>query len=244
MKRHLILLFICTLSIIASAQTKIFVSGGAAYSYGKFSGLNYVIERYNQTRQGQNGAAQSTTNMQPLKSYLGLGWRLGFCSYFDRLGIYMGISRTGRSAHTYAEVLDINSKNVHRDLKFTANSIGLEAALAMGHPDKDDFTLLVGGSADYINYQAYTAIDNEAYKRPLKDFTLGLTGFFEPTIMFTDRLGVGLRVSYQMALLAQDFTDLSVAINPATHQNDNPDRISSKCNNLSVQLMLNFVAGD
>jgi hypothetical protein len=244
MKRLLLLLFICTLSIIANAQTKIFVSGGAVYSYGKFSGLNYVIHRYNETRQGQNGAAQLTTNMQPLKAYLGFGWRLGFCSYFDRLGIYMGINRTGRSAHTFAEAQDVNSKTVHRDLKFTANSIGLEAALAMGHPDKDGFTLLVGGSADYINNQAYTAIDNEAYKRPLKDFTLGVSGFFEPTIMFTDRLGIGLRVSYQMATLAQDFTDLSVAINPATHQNDDPLRISSRCNNLSVQLMLNFIAGD
>jgi hypothetical protein len=230
--------------ILSRAQPLLICSLNPSVSVSPYKGLNYVIDRYNQTRQGQNGAATLSRNMRNLNVLTGLGWRLGLnLPFTDAGGMFFALNRTGRRASTFAQVTDVNGKSLQRDLRFTANSLNLEAGYYYGGSD-DGLMINFGGSLDLITLKAKTRLGTSDYKTVMDEFNVGISLFVQGDVYLNDNISVGLRPNYQYIPLTTSYADLNDAINPATAQYDTKEAASSKGNNFTLSLMLNLVLGE
>lgn len=216
-----------------------FVGGiGANFSRGDLDGLNFVLNRYNQTRQGQTGAAKITRPMQDINALVGIGWQLGINIEFSNDFIMAaGLNRVGRRGSTFAEGTDINNSTVRRDVRYTANTYNFDFGLGKV---LDGGYLLFGASVDFYNAKAYTRVNNNDYENVMTDLGLGASFFADLTFFLSDNVAIGLKPYYQFGLLKNDFSDLNQAINPATYTNDDFEDLQSLPNNIGVQLQLRF----
>ncbi len=243
MKKVILISLFLILCIQSRAQYQLVASFNPSASVGQFKGLNHVIDRYNETRQGQNGAAILSRNMRNITVMASLGWRLGIgVPFSDDGGIFFSMNRTGRRAHTYSQGKDINGKMYQRDLRFTANSFNLESSLFFGGSSSGGM-LSAGGSVDFVSHKAYTRLDDASYKEVMDELNVGISLFIQGDVYVYDNISVGLRPSYQFIPLTTSYSDLNDAINPATSQFDDRDDISSTGSNFTLSLMLNFVVG-
>lgn len=235
----LIILLAC-LSLKSSAQDFRFVFGlGPNFSRGNLRGLNYTLNRYNDTRQGRSGQATVTRPMQDINSLSGLSLQFGFHGEFESgFTVATGFSRVGRSGSTYAEVTDVNGRVGRRDVKYTANSYNIE--LALGLTSYERGYLLIGGSTDFFNVKSFTKVNDNEYDEVMSDLSLGFSLFADITFFLTDNIAIGIKPYYQLGLLNNDFTPLNRAINNATYRNDNFEDVWSSPSNVGLQLMLRF----
>jgi hypothetical protein len=238
MKRFLYALLIIVISSSAvSAQSLRLVGGiGGNYSIGSYKGLNFVIDRYNATRQGQTGAATVTRPMSNINSLVGVSWQIGFTlENASGLTLYTGINRVGRSATSYAEATDINNNTGRRDVRFTSNSLNFELGLGkhMGFG-----YILAGGSLDMFSAKAYTRINSNDYDEVMDDFNLGMSLFLDISVFVTSRFAIGIKPYLQTGLLKTDFTDLNRAINSATSTRDSFEDQQSSPLNVGTQVFL------
>lgn len=225
------------------SQVSLTLSLNPQVSMGKFRGLNYVIDRYNQTRQGQNGAATLSNNMNNIRVLGSLGWRMGINVHFEETnGMFFALNRIGRRAHTFAEGRDAAGNSVRRDLRFTANSLNLEMGYYLGAAD-EGFLISAGGSMDLITYKAHSKVNNGDYKEVFDDFTVGVSLFLQGDVFLHDNFSIGLRPSYQFIPITTSYEGLNEAINPATARFDAREDVSSPGGNFTLSLMMNVVLG-
>lgn len=244
MKRVFLLAVIAALCVHTShAQTFRVIGGlGAGVSKGNLKGLNYVLNRYNETRQGQSGAAKVTSPMGNINWLHGINWQVGFTFQQSSPGplLYLGLSRLGRVGSTYATVTDINGKEGRRDVKFSANTVNAE--MGYGYGD-ETFIGMLGGSLDILSTRAYTKLNSDSYSKVMGDMNLGMSIFFDASVFVTERIAIGIRPYVQLALLETDYYDLNQAINPATYFNDG-NATYSRFNNWGCQVMLRIATID
>jgi hypothetical protein len=244
MKKVILISLFLIFCIQGRSQYLLICSLNPSVSVSQYKGLNYVIDRYNQTRQGQNGAATLSRNMSNLNILPGLGWRLGINIPFDDgNGMFFALNRTGRRASTFAQATDVTGKNVQRDLRFTANSLNLEAGYYYGGSD-EGLMLNFGGSLDLITLKAKTRLDDNDYKTVMDEFNVGISLFMQADVYLSDIISVGFRPNYQYIPLTTTYGSLNDAINPATSQLDTKEAVSSKGSNFTLSLMLNLVLGE
>lgn len=223
-----------------SQEIRFVGSFGGGLSFGSFRGLNYVIDRYNETRQGQPGAATLTRNMHNMHTLPGINWRAGILfGPGNNATFYLGIMRQGRTASTFAKAKDINGNETRRDLRFTANIINVD--LGIGGIDEHAF-FLFGLSSGFIFNRAYTKITGQnEYQRVMDELGVGLSPFIDFNIPLKGPLGIGIRASYMATTVKTNFGDLNKAINPATYINDPPEKVESRMGNFSLNIMMNIV---
>lgn len=215
---------------------------GGNYSIGNYEGLNFVIDRYNETRQGQSGAATVTRPMKNIKNLIGISWQLGLMlDVSENLSFYTGINRVGRYATTYAEATDINNNTGRRDVRFTSNSMNFE--LALGKRARFGY-LMFGGSLDLFTAKAHTRINSNDYNEVMSDFNLGFSFFVDASIFITPRFAIGLKPYLQTGLLKTDFIDLNRAINRATYINDDFEAQESSPLNVGAQVFIRIFTLD
>lgn len=233
---------LCTLAVLlfiapaTQAQDfRLYGGVGANYSRGNFNGLNYVLGRYNQTRQGQANAATVTRPMGDINALSGFSWQLGFLYEFGDFTLSLGFNRAGKRAETYAEVTDINGNNGRRDVKFTANASSVESAL--GARTRFGY-LSLGGSMDFLRAKSYTRINSNDYDEVMDDSNIGFTLFTDINIFITENFALGFKPYYHVAALESDFTPLNRAINSATYSRDSYEDQSSRVSNYGLQVYL------
>lgn len=242
MKKAILISSFLIFCIQSKAQLFVFSLNPSA-SIGQFKGLNHVIDRYNETRQGQNGAATLSRNMRNITLMGSLGWRLGIgVPFSDNGGMTFSMNRVGRRASTFAQGKDINGKTYQRDLRFTANSFNLEGGFYYGGAS-DGMLLNFGGSLDLIHHKVYTRLDAAEYKEVMSELNVGISLFLQGDVFLADYISVGLRPSYQFIPLSTSYKELNETINPATAQFDNEDDVSSTGSNFTLSLMLSFIVG-
>lgn len=234
----LVAVFISSSSLL-SQNLRVIGGVGANFSRGNLKGLNFVLNRYNETRQGAAGQANVTRAMQDIKSLSGLSLQLGFHAEFESGFILAtGFSRVGRRGSTYAEVTDINNRAGRRDVRYTANSFNIE--LATGFSLFGSGYFLIGGSTDFFNVKSYTKLNDNDYEEVMSDLSLGLSLFTDLSIFLNEYLALGVKPYYQIGVLKNDFTPLNRAINRATYTNDDFEDVWSSPSNIGLQLMLRF----
>ena len=243
MKRIYLYALLCILGMQTANAQSVRVLGGisANASKGNLKGLNFVLDRYNQTRQGNQGQATIISPMGNINWVSGLGWQVGISIESDRGALlYLGLNRVGRSATTFATVVDVNGNRGQRDVKFSSNSINSEVALgARG----EHFVGMLGGSFDLINSRAYTKINSDKYNKVLSDLNIGISLFFDASYYLTERFSVGIRPYVQLAFLETDFYDLNRAINPNSYFNDYSETYS-RFNNWGAQVFVRIASLD
>lgn len=241
--KQLVLAFALTLLITAAGAQDFRLMGsiGGNMSVGYFKSLNFVIDRYNQTRQGQNGAASLKRDMRDINVLVGLSWRLGLTLEGDGIALYGGLSRTGRSASTYAIGTDVNGNEIKRDLKFTANSVSLEAGA--GAAD-DNWLVLLGGSGDFMFFNTYTKTNTDSeWSRIQNHINIGMTLFTDISYFPHENIGVSVRPYYQFGFFNANFSGVNKKINPATYQNDFEEDQHSAMRHFGLQLSLTARTG-
>ena len=244
-KRILLIAITFVFAMPAAFSQSIKLIGGLGFnaSRGSYRGLNFVLDRYNQTRQGQAGAAKVNTQMGNINLQTGIGWQFGLLVLPDEdegLLLYTGINRIGRAGSTYATVTNINGGTDRRDVRFTANSVNFELGLGGSY---DYYMGMVGGSLDLITTKAYTKINGGDYKNVMKDDAIGLSFFIDFSVSVSEYVAVGIKPYWQMVIIETDFTDLNRAINPATYSRDDYSDVSSSTSNFGAQLQLRFIVG-
>ncbi len=235
--------FIITMPSAFSQSMKIFGGLGFSASRGSYKGLNFVLDRYNQTRQGQSGAANVNTSMGNIRFLSGVSWQFGLLVLPDEdegLLLYTGINRIGRAGSTYATVTNINGGTDRRDVRFTANSVNFELGLGGSY---DYYMGMVGGSLDLITTKAYTKINGGDYKNVMKDDAIGLSFFIDFSVSVSEFVAVGIKPYWQLVIIETDFTDLNRAINPATYSRDDYKDATSPTSNVGAQVQLRFIVG-
>lgn len=245
MKKAILVATVFIFSIQSKAQLMFVASFKPSVSVGQYKGLNHVINRYNETRQGQAGAAVLSRSMRNITIMGSLGWRIGVGIPFEDIdgGVFFSLTRAGRRASTYAQGKDINGTYYQRDVRFTANSLNLEGSFFFGG-SSEGIMLSVGGSMDFISHKAYTRLNDAAYKEVMDELNVGISFFLQGDIYVHENISVGLRPTYQWIPITTAYTELNEAINPATAQFDEKDDISSTGSNFTLSLMLNFIIGE
>lgn len=244
-KRIFLIAIAFMLAMPAAFSQTFHLLGGLGFnaSRGSYRGLNFVLDRYNQTRQGQAGAAKVNAQMGNINLQTGIGWQFGLLVLPDEdegLLLYTGINRIGRAGSTYATVTNINGGSDRRDVRFTANSVNFELGLGGRY---DYYMGMVGGSLDLITTKAYTKINGGDYKNVMKDDAIGLSFFIDFSVSVSEYVAVGIKPYWQMVIIETDFTDLNRAINPATYSRDDYSDASSSTSNFGAQLQLRFIVG-
>jgi hypothetical protein len=225
------------------SQLHLIASVNPSISFGQYKGLNYVINRFNETRQGQNGAATLSHNMSNINAMPGLGWRVAMqMPLTDNGGGFLGIHRVGRRASTYAEGRVVNGNLVRRDLRFTANSLNLEAGFYYGGSD-DEIMLHIGGSVDFITHKVVTRLGNNPYTKVINELNTGFSLFLQGDIYAHPNFSIGLRPSYQFIPNTTNYSNLNKEISPITAAADPENKMSSRDSNFSFMLTLNLVLG-
>lgn len=245
MKKAILVATVLIFSIQSKAQLMFVASFNPSISVGQYKGLNNVIDRYNQTRQGQAGAAVLSRSMRNINIMASLGWRIGVGIPSDEFngGVFFSLTRAGRRASTYAQGKDINGTYYQRDVRFTANSLNLEGSFFYGGRD-EGMMLSLGGSMDFISHKTYTRLNDAAYKEVMDELNVGISFFVQGDLYVYENISVGLRPTYQWIPITTAYTELNEAINPATAQFDNKEDISSTGSNFTLSLMLNFTIGE
>ncbi len=237
MKSIFLIAIAFTLAMPAAFSQSVELVGGIGVnaSQGKYKGLNFVLNRYNQTRQGQSGAAKVQTAMGTINSLTGISWQLGLTVVDENLVFYTGVNRIGRAGSTFSKVTDINGSTGQRDVRFTANSVNLE--LGLGARNKR-FMGILGGSLDFIKNKAYTKLNSNEYNKVMDEFNLGFTFFADINVFVSKNFALSVKPYWQAVLIDTDFTDLNRAINPATYYNDDYEDVSSSASNIGLQIQL------
>lgn len=236
MKRSIILfLFIVNFSFGTYSQSQFWF--GMGYNMSRFkldNSLNYVIDRYNQTRTGY-----LTKTMDNIHFADGMALSFGFNN--ERF-IY-DLSYTGKRQTVSAQGNNTLNIKYQRDLRLKSKcfSMGLGYALL----NFETFSLSLCATIDLMSLKTETrvaevlTIDEEDYENISNDIDIGTTFYFQFLIGSPRGKGLALlaRPYYQFNYLKINFVDVNERINPDTYYNDSY-YIEGRPSNIGLSLML------
>ncbi len=214
---------ILLISFILTSTFMIPVKGQFYYNIGYNAGfpkgldsLNYIIDRYNETRN------YLTEPMEHITFLDGFNFSTGFMygPVLFELGYSAGIQRR------YAEGVDFSQQLIRRELKVSTHSFDIDLGLAFMKPSKGG--IFLGGSFNLgiFNVKTRAGIADEIRKEdwvkinPYDGFicTFGLFAR-----VFIGNPGFYIQPYYQFTpgiVFNNDLTDVNKSINPYTFQND------------------------
>ena len=224
-------------SMVARAQMGFF-GGGANLSLAKSDALDFIVQRYNETRTDCNifclsGQMEDFRNISGM--CFGLGWVTGGGMAFD-------FTWSGRNDVVHAEGTPPGFSEQQRDVKLRANSFDLgigytspEGTVRPGILVSTD----LGAVKTFTRAGDKTNISSVEYENTMDDLSLGFTLSGNLYFVFGDGgIGFMLRPYYQFAVFDTDFYDLNAAINSATYINDDLESQIGRLSNYGLKIML------
>jgi len=233
-----LLLFVFSVILLSQSFNNSYaqsVSIGYRVGSGTFKPLDFVIDRYNNTR-----TAILTKNMEKISNVSGIVYALGFNSAV--YGFEVEIPKLKSS------VVTAETSTQYRDSYLELSGFELNVSYAAPVFESGNIIGLVGGSlsTDYSTPTFYTRVYNKTASAP--DYSsikagssinigLGPTGaihFAMPSFL----LFVEARPFYKFSLSGADFFDVNRTINPNTWTQDNVDDTEGSMSYYGINLRL------
>jgi hypothetical protein len=224
-----------------------FIGGGGNWNSFSHSGLDFVIDRYNETRQGKPGQFRLTQKMDKINSMIGYNFGLGWVSNKYDNGLFYTMYFQHGSGSTYSEgyaptdTLGLNL--MRRDLKASLGNF----SMGMGFMPIQTVVMDIGigGQVNMDFLDVETKTDNTSYKKLTSDMgELGFGGSFYLLINFFLSKSIPLCLSVQpyyfYDFLPSDMSDVNEEINSATYTADNAKDQKGKMSHLGLQVQLNL----
>lgn len=226
MRLFLTLVFLFSVSALCAQrpENSVYMAGGYNIQSPSVAPLDYVIDRYNETRNFL------TDKMDKVSIMSGPAFTFGFNmgeenSFFIlELGLTLGSSGALSSQGT------VNGVSQKRDLKLTSYFV----SFGVGYITSSDGSFEYGGAL-YFEIGGFKVKTTGAYdaNQTAPDFEdIGSSETlvsFTPTLYldynFSEKFGLSLRPFYRFQILSNDLSNVSANINPATYQNDDPEKI-------------------
>lgn len=210
-------LFVCVGLLLISSMAfcqVIYLGGGYNVSQGEYSSFNYVIQRYNETRD------YLSSEMDEINLAHGMSFDFGYATPGFLGGFGLQYNRAKTSA-----VGTVNEVKMQRDLKLHMLHFPLE--LAYLH-SLDGFAWAPGIGISFLFWKYLTRVgessnidDKEYYKAPAD---MGIhTKFFVKFIIGgveDGGMGVVIEPFYMLGLIDSDMWDMNQQLNPETYDDD------------------------
>lgn len=228
MKQFLILFVLLSCLVLSSMAQGLYLRGGYNTQFSRPNGLNYVVERYNETR------TFLTQEMKPFNNLNGVTY--GILAIVDHF--YMEAQYDHRSQKRTSIGLDANNQELARQLRASINSFGF----GFGYGTTDDgYGIAFGtrinvgplrvrtkvGTLDEINDLDWEEDDVHNQLHIDLDFNIKLIlAYFIIEPYYT----------FQIIPEANNMAEVNEAINPMTFPND-PENIPFKSGGFGLKLM-------
>lgn len=232
-------IFITLLILWAGTSFSQTVYFGAGYNLasGGFDDLNYVIDRYNETR------SYLTTEMDNIHFNKGTVFSFGMApgGFIYEFGIQYN------RAKTFARGVDATQTEQQRDLYLRLWNLYMD----FGFPITEEGVAIAPGFGwDLTTVKFLTRVappdEIKDVDKTKSNMELGMhVRFFLKIIMGgTDDGGAGLMIEpyYSLGIMAADLSQLNEELNPATWQSD-PEDLKEKYSFFGVRLMFLLKAG-
>ncbi|MEO0899123.1 MAG: hypothetical protein AAFY71_22110 [Bacteroidota bacterium] len=212
MKNLLILTLMLSVHLTSSFGQGIWLKGGLITQFSRPNGLNYVVDRYNETR------SFLTTEMKPFNNLNGYSY--GFMVNVENL--FFEASYDHRSQNRFARGIDATNQEVERQIRASINSFGF----GFGYGVIDGgFGFAIGGRANAGPLRVRTKIGTINEVRSL--------GWEEDDVFNQLHIDLDLNIKlilrylviepyYSIQLVAQtnNMAEVNEQLNPNTFQND------------------------
>lgn len=222
-----VLLFCCISSLFA--QGTAYFGLGYNMSFFQSDGLDFVVDRYNETR---------TYLDEPMP----------YCRYFDGLSLHFGGSKgafmvdggfTFRSTIVSASGTDASGIVQQRDLKDKWNTFDLGLGANIGA--SDNFSLAIGINTGVDSEKSLTRADTPDnigvanFEKVNSQYRIGFEPFIQFIIASEGGVGLKIRPYYSFSPVTTDYYDLNAYINPYTYAGD-PITIPGKLSGFGITL--------
>jgi len=224
-----------------------FIGPGISWNSFNHDGLDYVIDRYNNTRHGQAGAFRLTSDMGKIHSMLGYEVGFGWVSNKYDNGLFYTMNYQHSTGTTHAEgygPLDTLSLNLQkRDLKASLDNFAMGIGLMPIQTPVMDIGLGLQMNMTTLNFSTRT---NSGNYQNITDGLgeIGFGGGFYMLFNFFLFKGFPLNLSaqpyYFYDFLPSDMSTLSEAINPSTYMNDDDKKQVGKMSHFGLQVQVNL----
>lgn len=221
------------LSLCSSGWTQgILWNAGYNFSFGGTDSLNYVVDRYNDTRSYLDKKMDHFNILD--------GLNLGF-SFVNYKGAF-GMDLTWRGTKHSAEGTDATGMLQQRDIKVNFNTFGMTGGYVL---DMGGNPLILGGRVDFGSFKVKTRvapkeeIKDQDWGKAVKELTIALGVYAKLTF---GNPGVYIEpyfMSIPMKVLRPDMAQLNNAINPGTAWAD-PSTMRLKYATFGVKVGLSF----
>lgn len=233
-KIFILLIFLGFQTNIIKAQSQFWL--GFGYNMCRFkldNSLNYVIDRYNETRTGS-----ITKKMNQIHFADGLAFSCGFNvnRFIFDFG-YTGKKQTVSTQGVYSGV------SGERYLRFKNRAFNMGLGYAMLNSRNSSLALCMSFDFGKVKTETKSAniddIKNTDFETITDDFEIGNTIYFQ--LLLGSPRGKGLailaRPYYHFSYLDIDFSDVNQTINPKTYSND-PYPLNDKTSNFGISFIL------
>jgi len=229
---HFILL-LTTINITETGKTQGYSYGGLGYnaSYLKSEGLDFVIDRYNETR-------PYLTTIMPYNRYYD-----GITAHFGGAANYFAydIGFTYRSSVVSASGIDGSGIEVQRDLKNKWNTWDFSMGINLGNSDTKALTIGINTALD--SEKTLTRSDTPDkigvanFAKVNSAFKIGFEPYIQLILATEEGFGILLKPYYSWTPVKTDYSELNQYINPYTYIND-PIPIEGKLSGFGINIIL------
>lgn len=204
---------------------------------GSFKPLDFVIDRYNNTR-----TSILTKNMDKISSVSGPVYSVGYNIGLAALEVeFPNLKSNTATAETSTQI---------RELYMTLS--GFEVNFSYGKPAfmDNEFMSFIGGflSIDKVAPEVYTRVYTKNSAAPEfskievgSAINIGVGPYFSASYIFPFFMVYGeVKPFYKFSLSGADFFDVNRTLNPATWSNDNADDTKGSINYFGVNAKIGF----
>lgn len=211
-----------------SNEDHFYIIGGYNFLFPPADDLNYIIGRYNETRD------YLTTEMGDIKSLSGPAFAVGYSISTGENAWILEGGITFNNSGTKSAKGVVQGQNAERDLKMKIFLVNLGFGYILNAGKQFEYGFGLYSNIGNIKIETRVYYDNQT----VPDYTditpagSSTSVAFTPTIYlnlnFTRALAVSVRPFYSAQFLQHDLTDVNAAINPNTWTNDDPANFDSE----------------
>jgi len=227
------------ISINLFSQNFMYLGGGMNFSFINIESLNFVVDRYNETRTDCSVFCLTET-MNSIDNFLGGAASIG---YVTRSGFTYEFTWAGRNRKTSATGVFYTGNAATRDVKIRDNSYNLGFGYTGFLEQVIRFGFLV--SYDFGSFREFTRVSQDDFELVQKTLQLGMT--FTLNLMVTGKksaVGCAVRPYYQVGMFDVNFQELNMAINPTTAAADEDHNLKEKNHHPGIQVMVMILIGN
>lgn len=223
------------LSHVATAQSHFHFGIGYNLGFAKYDSLNYVIDRYNETRNFLD------KEMDHITFPNGFAFSLGGSTN----NVIYDFAWIGKHQTVGAEGIDGTGVLTHRDLKFRWNTFNIGLGFGGGRSSRigAGFSVDVGYLKMFTRVGPADEVSSMDYSLVKKELLLGSSVFLHLLVAASDRVGFILKPYYQFPYWRVDMINVNSSINTKTYIND-PGLQKAKFSSFGVTIQLALMFGN